>query len=166
MSEIAHHDTNTQNETDTENLLENVIPLRRAPTEKSKYHELGEVESSSMLMARLRLPSVSSLRGDDLAEVVDSYLNAKTDLESETLEARLTSIVLNTLPTDDVYDRREANDIVFKHLISKIITRGNSRNTHEQRRAARNLLDLRIALPLYETDDDKTWIDVTDRLMD
>lgn len=134
--------------------------------EKLDFSETPPEIAVEFLMSELCHPSRNQHKGMELVTDIEQLVPTKIErsLDPTSLEGRLIEIIrTDALGSDELYDHKIDHDEVFQLLSSKLLSTRDRRDMRPQFEVIRNLAQLRGALG-DETDRDKEWRDVIDRL--
>ena len=160
MSELVSHDGMPEE-------LTPPIPInrKRQSAEVIDFSQASVEYVTGLFMAELRHPSRTALKGQTLAGYIDSEMSSNPNEAPNSLRARLTRIVDggHAFGDDELYERKLADDEVFRTLINRLLTTKKDSQLRDQRKATLKLAELRATLH-DSTEDDDTWRNVIDRL--
>lgn len=148
-----------------------VIPLNRKVVSAEQSADIIDFSTAStdivveMLFTSLRHPKSYTMKSDQLARFIINEFKEDKDAAPTSLQARLAKLTqTNAFNDDEMYDRKVEQDPVFQVLVDRLHTTRNDKDLAEQRRAARDLLGLRAAVPDDTTGADKEWLWLVERL--
>lgn len=177
MSEAQHHHPHSETDLpppipiDSKRRPAEVIPFPKrdeeVDAEKLDFSDAPPEVAVEFLMSELSHPSRNHHKGMELVTDIEQLVPIKTEkpLDLTSLEGRLTEIVrTDALGSDELYDHKIDHDEVFQLLSDKLLSTRDRRDMRPQFDAIRNLAQLRGTVD-DETDKDKEWRDVIDRLL-
>lgn len=176
MSEAQHHHPHSETDLpppipiDSKRRPAEVIPFPKrdeeVDAEKLDFSDAPPEVAVEFLMSELSHPSRSQHQGMELVTDIEQLVPTKMErsLDLTSLEGRLIEIIrTDALGSDDLYDHKIDHDEVFQLLSEKLFYARDRRELRPQFEVIRNLVQLRGTVD-DETDRDKEWRDVIDRL--
>lgn len=135
---------------------------RRLPAYEVDFTNVGPELAISYLFARLREDRYKHQHGTDLAGTVIALTSPDPMAKNSSHESRMQELRRRPI-SDDLWNEKSQNDPIFQ-LLENLLRDQKVRSLAEQRKATKQLYDLRGSFEAMTTPADSEWQDVIERL--